>query len=1385
MAEAPEQPPSVVQARRPVSLVPVGLKEAALDSPTFRATALHFSEHVDAVEKWLDAYVRSTTKLSHEVSTVENLLNGFLSQMVPPPNLSEAVIDHDYTLLAVKRYGEGAKEFWGSTIAGLRKLETNMVDPVRNFLQTDLRAFKETRRLLDQSQKQLDSLQSRYSAQAKTKEPSALREDAFQLHEARKAYLKACMDFCVTTPQFRLALDKMLVKVSSDQWRDMRSARENANMALSRTSTDLDRIRGWSREMENGERTFKRELLIARKQIEEQAESLVRPSRELEDYATTSKGPSVSLSSAKPKAIQSEKQGWLNLRTVTGKPARTSWLRRWFFVKNGIFGWLVQGSRSGGVEESDRIGVLLCSVRLAAQEERRFCFEVKTKDTSVILQAESQPELLEWMAVFDVAKKKALEDPASTDSPSIGSSQPMDPAFAISPPSAPEFAASAADAGILHTTDEHSGTSFDRSTTLPIPGVEHNASRGSFDFTNQRRSTTVDRDGESSREPTGRLMSKLDLHRKSTASSQSGFESSGVISPKSPTTAVGGIASLIAASHSAMPVGPAVPMPVLENQVQQRSTSLNLRNLPPSSLAPSTFAAPPTPTNLSATAVAVNRERGIGVGRGDMTGGMPSGIMANLWGSSNWGYMNRLERGEVKPVQDTRRSLFPPSPSLPASSPPKTAGLNGNGSPQERQTTRDSSPSHRKTISLDGDVADLQRNLIASQEFPSSYPLQLRAQDAQFRLLFPNVKRQEKVVTVFRATWNPNDQQEFPGRVYVTASDIYFYSNHLGLVLITGISLKSISEVTAAPGRDCDFLFLHLNGNVDQMNYTRITIKTFLEPLKLLQRRLNFLVQNANAEEPLDLEEIIKNLIRLESDDATRSPSLESWEDFSNNSMQRSSSMQQNGVQKTARDLRATVLVDRAFYGVDTKGDHSKENRIKLPPQPVVYAPRDMKVCAVEKVFNISPKALFHVMFGDRSAVWQLLYHERRAQRIKQGPWIQEEGTHMRRTFEYRIEYLDLFRARKEAGIVDHQMIDVLNDHLLYVVTDRKTPWHLPYANDYMLVSKVVITHVAKSKCKLAVYTKIDWSRLPRIGRRMIEQQAMADLKLDAEDLADVISDQVRKLGTQSRTKKAIQIFGYIGQQKQMIEFGENSTNVDSHTRRTLGRRTITGLVLESVSSFIESMITSVLQWIGDFLRWTWKILSANRVILIVLLASLLTNLFFSWSGTSVWWMERNARSYMQKLGVGPDLVMSKAVHLDDLDLATSLNSTFFDGSSNACVRTFHDLTSPSNPSSAIPSTHSTYTSRRLRRTRQHLGTYRYDLLVAMRVVNSIEQEMIQAEWEEWTRAENRRCARMRELLKSKEDNKASVNREVSGTALGNVDRERFNEYCRSCRAAV
>lgn len=243
---------------------------------------------------------------------------------------------------------------------------------------------------------------------------------------------------------------------------------------------------------------------------------------------------------------------------------------------------------------------------------------------------------MEWLEAFEIAKNKALEASANDGMQSIPGG--IDPAFAITPPSIPEFAAKTGEG------EDYVTTSFDRPGTFPIPLSDGSnlASRSSFDVvSNPRRSVTTREEGESSRDHASRIIQKLDLHRKSTT----GLDSS----PLTSTPPIGGIASLISASHNILPVytppitqiGPAasrtnisVTSPVKEAQV--------------STLAPSTLANPPAPTNLSKFAVIVSSERGPAIGRSDATGGMPSGIMANLWGSSNWGHVNRLEGGDIK-----------------------------------------------------------------------------------------------------------------------------------------------------------------------------------------------------------------------------------------------------------------------------------------------------------------------------------------------------------------------------------------------------------------------------------------------------------------------------------------------------------------------------------------------------------------------------------------------------------------------------------------------------------------------------------------------------------------------------------------------------------------
>jgi len=646
----------------------------------------------------------------------------------------------------------------------------------------------------------------------------------------------------------------------------MKRSREISGANFAKWGSEMDRVRGWSREMEAGEAVFRRELQLARREIAETASQASKPSRELEDYNLStvaflgSKGPStVNIHAQSKERERSGKQGWLFLRTISGKPARTAWVKRWFYVKNGIFGWLVQGIQSGGVEESEKIGVLLCNIKPAVQEERRFCFEVKTKNQTILLQAETQSQLMEWLEAFEVAKNRALEVSAKDTYSHPGG---IDPAFAITPPSIPEFAAKSGDGHAAHGSEDLVSGAFDRIGTLPVPGPEmgNMVSRSSFDVSAPRRSVTTREEGESSRDHAARIMQKLDLHRKTTVVPET--------PPVPPPSSVGGIASLISASHNILPVyTPTITHMGTASQARPQITTSQMSEFHTSTLAPSTLANPPAPTNLSKSAVIVSGERGIGIGRSDNTGGMPSGIMANLWGSSNWGYINRLERGEPKNPLNTNRSV-PSSPSIkPLEPSPKITG-DENRKPDVAPadmiqssigasidpTSPPVHAAHRKAISVDAEAIRLQNQIQSAPKpevFPSNYPLELKTQEAQFRMLFPNVSRDDKVLLVFRAAWNPNEQHEFPGRVYVTQHDIYFYSHHLGLVLISGVRMRSITEVTAAPGKDCDFIFLHLRESAVDGGFTRITIKTFLEPLRLLQSRLNYLIDISQSNEPL------------------------------------------------------------------------------------------------------------------------------------------------------------------------------------------------------------------------------------------------------------------------------------------------------------------------------------------------------------------------------------------------------------------------------------------------------------------------------------------------------------------------------------------------------
>ncbi|KAL7267923.1 SNF1-interacting protein [Rhizina undulata] len=1302
-------------ANRPVSLIPVTLREAAIDSPTFRGTVIHYGEQVELVEKWLEGYLKATQKLCNEVHGVEELVNNFLGRGVPNM-IAESMIDHDYTLLAMRRFTEGSKWFWGAIIGAARKTETTLVEPLVAFQKGELRTFKETRRLLDLAQTKYDNLLIRYASQSKSKEPSSLREDAFQLYEARKVYVRACFDFCVAAPKFRANLDRLLTKIFSDQWREQMKIRREGTGLLLRQTVEIERIRSWSEGMEGGEDVFWKELVAARKDLEDKVKRNWQPARELEEYASSTV-PYLASRPNIPEVIQNgekpdcQKQGYLFMRTVSGKPTRTIWVRRWFFIKNGIFGWFIQGYRGGAVEESEKIGVLLCNIKPAFQEERRFCFEVKTKDTAILLQTETQAELTTWLAVFEQAKRTAVEQSSTSATQAFS----IIPPSVTAPPLEPAHATKGNDGNIInaavpqslkplliprHITGHRASTSadeealgFDRSLTLPVTA----------------RSASVDITRNEALSPAGareKISQKLEIHRKnaSTSNDRNFQPSSTISSPSSAsTTSAHPAAALISASHNALPFNP------------DAKTEITT-----SSLAPMTLANTPAPMALTKAAA------------------VTSGSDMPLDGESK---------------------------------------------------------GHRKTHSLDIDGAVNGREEKSSngqEDYPLEYPPELKVQNLHFRGLFPVCRKSELVLLVFRATWSQNTTNELPGRCYVTADNIYFYAHHLGLVCTTIIPLTKVAEVKASPGKDCDFIFMHLSepdelSPVEGDNDSHITLKVYLEPIRLLQRRLMFLVSNANAtseDHPpkLPLRQLLVRLIALEKevDEKTGTDTTESWEDVSGMPDELGGKKRLEGA-KTPLD--SETLGQR---GID--GKVKEATRFKLPSAPVLFEPKGMDKKAFERDFDVSPKALFHVMFGDKSGVFQSFYRKRRAQYIKQGPWVAQPDGKMKRNFTYHIEHYDFLRRLQKADVVDHQTIEKHDDHLCYVITDKKIPWHLPHRENFMLVINVVITYVAKSKCKLAIWTAVEWSWEPTFSKKMIHRQALDDLDLDALDLGNLVADQTQKLGSHSHTKNAIAIFGGVGQESDLPSTASPdpglilASDLDPGTPRLpIKQRTLDQMVLETLLSMTESAISNIIIFITAALRKGWEIASAQRILLVVLAVLVVWNMMLGSRSTVAYWSERRANKFMEKVGVAPNGIMSRAVYLRDLEDVMVNGTELVRDAESKCYAKFRELASFTNLDASadlatrgFSSAATRATARRLRASRQSLGAYRHELLVALKVVNSAEREMLNAEWDNWLFEETGRCRHAESLLLGNgEEMEEDGRREVATRWL--------RDYCGSC----
>ncbi|KAK6463198.1 Snf1p protein-interacting protein [Scheffersomyces coipomensis] len=423
---------TVNQTSRQFKLISVNFKEAALDSPSFRASVNHLDIQITNIEKWLIALSSSIKKFPSYIKEVQSFCNSFLEHLVPT-FLQDGLIDQEYTVQSLHTTLQGLKRLWGSSLNALN-VNYYVIDNTSSLINKSIGRYKELRKKYDSTQEKYDTFLDIYLATSKSKDPLMAMEDAKQLHQVRKEYIHASLDLIIELSALGNLIDKMLVNLSSDIWKAKFStvASDSIDPYYKEQSHKISKIQSWCDSYSIAIDKLYADMTLARTQVEESSALQFVPSANINDYKTSLIN-NRSLHDIDERGL--EKHGYLFMKTWTEKSSKPIWVKRWAFIKGGVFGLLILSSSQTFVQETDKIGVLLCNVKYTPNEDRRFCFELKTSDMTVVFQAETLIELKSWLKVFENERNRILLSEDGDDILNIASGR--------YPPIVAEFASTA------------------------------------------------------------------------------------------------------------------------------------------------------------------------------------------------------------------------------------------------------------------------------------------------------------------------------------------------------------------------------------------------------------------------------------------------------------------------------------------------------------------------------------------------------------------------------------------------------------------------------------------------------------------------------------------------------------------------------------------------------------------------------------------------------------------------------------------------------------------------------------------------------------------------------------------------------------------------------
>lgn len=452
----------------------VMLSEAAMDSPTFRATTNYFDSRVRYLDEWInDTTLYLQNKYKPALADFKKIQNSLLQQLLPNPNMvaNGMLINQAFTPTLIDSFNKDFDHLASnllSIVLGDEVACNKFTSMLAKLKKDSIVPYMDRKNTFDYFQQKFDSHNSKYSAIESSRsvpgssssdvssnasnsalgnrlvdvDPAVLRDEHLKLFESRKEYLKASLDLVGAMSTLKFRLDKVLVDIIDELISKNTVTINDDSMnvdgiEIGRRTIDL------SPNISNYLKDYKRwvsEVIEASQVLENNMEKTIiatytrtvkasGPSKDLQDYNKSIAekaiehivGPKLGTpqKNIAPSTMPS-KSGWLYMKTYSSSmPRKEMWVRRWCFVQGTIFGMFSLSPSKTFVEESDKFGIFLTSIKYLPNYSRNFCFELKiigkdnpesdvlerSSDIDIIFQAEDLKELKSWIMTFHNSKK--------------------------------------------------------------------------------------------------------------------------------------------------------------------------------------------------------------------------------------------------------------------------------------------------------------------------------------------------------------------------------------------------------------------------------------------------------------------------------------------------------------------------------------------------------------------------------------------------------------------------------------------------------------------------------------------------------------------------------------------------------------------------------------------------------------------------------------------------------------------------------------------------------------------------------------------------------------------------------------------------------------------